>query len=210
MSWKDTSLCESGFVFDRAGSSFTPIYNFESPQVCFTKHSPSSIFDDLTKTPSVKLGSIQTYCVRAANPVGYKFGYRSEPGCKDITIAWESMVCIILNAPFGSHFLISTFMQVSGYVRSADTAGKLPTKEAIVEYSFVFGGKSYRGSTLTDPDGYYDLSILVSNIASTTAMLDYSVLLCIGTRTHGYHRGHCWRAQDCSIRRKRCGIHLCV
>ena len=51
--------------------------------------------------------------------------------------------------------------QVSGYVRSADTAGKLPTKEAIVEYSFVFGGKSYRGSTLTDADGYYELSILV-------------------------------------------------
>ncbi len=53
------------------------------------------------------------------------------------------------------------FPQVSGYVRSADTAGKLPTKEAIVEYSFVFGGKSYRGSTLTDSDGYYELNILV-------------------------------------------------
>ena len=92
MSWKDTSLCESGFVFDRAGSSFTPIYNFESPQVCFTQHSPSSIFDDLTTSPNIKLGSTQTYCVRAANPVGYKFGYRSDPGCQDITIAWESMV----------------------------------------------------------------------------------------------------------------------
>jgi hypothetical protein len=31
--------------------------------------------------------------VRAANPVGYKFGYRSDAGCKDITIAWESLVC---------------------------------------------------------------------------------------------------------------------
>jgi hypothetical protein len=92
LSWKDTSLCESGFVFDRAGSSFTPIYNFESPQVCFTQHSPSSIFDDLTTSPNIKLGSTQTYCVRAANPVGYKFGYRSDPGCQDITIAWESMV----------------------------------------------------------------------------------------------------------------------
>jgi hypothetical protein len=52
--------------------------------------------------------------------------------------------------------------QVSGFVRSAPTAGKLPTKEAIVEYSFTFNGKSYRGSTLTDADGYYELSILVS------------------------------------------------
>ncbi len=54
-----------------------------------------------------------------------------------------------------------TLFQVSGYVRSAPTAGKLPTKEAIVEYSFTFNGKSYRGSTLTDADGYYELSILV-------------------------------------------------
>ncbi len=46
-------------------------------------------------------------------------------------------------------------------MRSADTAGKLPTKEAIVEYSFVFEGKSYRGSTLSDADGYYELGILV-------------------------------------------------
>ena len=55
-----------------------------------------------------------------------------------------------------------TLFQVSGYVRSAPTAGKLPTKEAIVEYSFTFNGKSYRASTLTDADGYYELSILVS------------------------------------------------
>ncbi len=48
-------------------------------------------------------------------------------------------------------------------MRSADTAGKLPTKEAIVQYSFMFGGKNYRGSTLTDADGYYELSILVGS-----------------------------------------------
>jgi hypothetical protein len=90
------SLCESGFVFDRANFSFTPMYNFESPDVCSTKHAPSSIFDDLTKAPTVKLGSIQTYCIRAANPVGYKFGYQSHAGCQDITIAWESMVrCLV-------------------------------------------------------------------------------------------------------------------
>ena len=54
-----------------------------------------------------------------------------------------------------------SLLQVSGYVRSADTAGKLPTKDAIVEYSFTFNGKNYRGSTLTDADGYYELNILV-------------------------------------------------
>ncbi len=50
---------------------------------------------------------------------------------------------------------------MSGYVRSADTAGKLPTKEAIVEYSFTFNDKIYRGSASTDVDGYYELNILV-------------------------------------------------
>ncbi len=54
-------------------------------------------------------------------------------------------------------------IKVSGFVRSADTAGRLPTKDAIVEYTFTSDGKSYRGSTLTDADGYYELSILVGS-----------------------------------------------
>ncbi len=56
------------------------------------------------------------------------------------------------------HYL---WLQVSGYVRSADTAGKLPVKDAIVEYSFSVEGKDYRGSTMTDADGFYSLTILV-------------------------------------------------
>jgi hypothetical protein len=60
--------------------------------------------------------------------------------------------------------LLVLIFQVSGYVRSADTAGKLPTKEAIVEYSFTFGVKAFRGSTVTDADGYYELDILVGCI----------------------------------------------
>jgi hypothetical protein len=98
LSWVDNSVCESGFVFQREASgsdasSFTPMYSFESTDPCFARHAPSSIFDDLTIAPDIKLGSIQKYCVFATNPVGYKFGYRSNPGCHEITIAWESMVC---------------------------------------------------------------------------------------------------------------------
>jgi hypothetical protein len=93
LSWTDNSICEAGFAFDRGGSSFTPDYLFQSPDVCFTSHSPSSIYDDLTVTPSVKLGSIQTYCVRAANEIGYDYGYRSDPACQNIIIAWEAGVC---------------------------------------------------------------------------------------------------------------------
>ncbi len=92
LSWTDTSICESGFSFDRGGSSFAPVYDFESPDMCFTQHSPSTVADDLTTTPLVQLGSQQTYCVRAVNPDGYRLGYRSDPGCQTITIGWETKV----------------------------------------------------------------------------------------------------------------------
>ena len=61
----------------------------------------------------------------------------------------------------GARFQCALVVQVSGYVRSAETAGNLPNKDAVVEYSFSFGGKNYRGSTLTDADGFYSLTILV-------------------------------------------------
>ena len=63
--------------------------------------------------------------------------------------------------PAGVRFQCALVVQVSGYVRSAETAGNLPNKGATVEYSFSFGGKNYRGSTLTDADGFYSLTILV-------------------------------------------------
>ena len=92
LSWTDTSLCESGFGFDRGGSSFTPDYAVESYDTCFTSHSPTQIYDDLTVSTTVQLGSTQTYCVRAVNVVGYATGYRSDPACKDVVIAWEAVV----------------------------------------------------------------------------------------------------------------------
>jgi hypothetical protein len=97
--WTDRSLCESGFVFDRKtigvdtnhAAGFAPTYEFESPDVCYTKHSPTSIFDDLTVS-KVPPGTIITYCIRATNDVGYDYGYRSEPACLNVTVAWEASV----------------------------------------------------------------------------------------------------------------------
>jgi hypothetical protein len=179
LSWTDASICESGFVFDRKGSSFTPDYSFQSPTRCFTTHSPSSIYDDLTATPSIKLGSTQTYCVRAANEVGYAEGYRSAPACQDIVIAWEAgvsvehvcsfdiLVClsfIILlcdRAPV-SNTLLSLF-QVSGVVRGSDIAGKLPTKEATISW-FLVNNPHVNGITSTDEDGKYDFLVQVCHV----------------------------------------------
>jgi hypothetical protein len=69
-------------------------------------------------------------------------------------------------------------VQVSGYVRSADTAGKLPVKEAIVEYSFSVEGKDYRGSTLTDADGFYNLTILVCAELNLVADMSEKQVIC--------------------------------
>ncbi len=92
-------------------------------------------------------------------------------------------------------------MQVSGYVRSAETAGKLPTKDAVVEYSFSFGGKNYRGSTLTDADGFYSLTILVRVVFKSIQCVafDTCVILCAGTRSDRHTVGDCQCAQDDSV-----------
>ncbi len=93
LSWTDNSLCESGFGFDRQGSSFTPDYEVESEKTCLASHSPTQIYDDLAASAAlVPVGSTQTYCVRAVNDVGYDSGYSSNATCKDVVIAWETLV----------------------------------------------------------------------------------------------------------------------
>ncbi len=92
LAWTDNSLCETGFGFDREGTTFAADYMVNSKDVCFSTHAPTAVFDDLAAAPSVTVGSVQTYCVRAINEQGYDTGYRSNPACADITIAWEASV----------------------------------------------------------------------------------------------------------------------
>ena len=97
LSWTDTSLCETGFGFDRKGATFTADYMVNSKDVCFSAHAPTSVYDDLVVAPSVTVGSVQTYCIRAINEVGYDTGYRSDSACRNITIAWEASVSCVLS-----------------------------------------------------------------------------------------------------------------
>ncbi len=97
LAWTDTSLCETGFGFDRKGATFTADYMVNSKDVCFSAHAPTSVYDDLVVAPSVTVGSVQTYCVRAINEVGYDTGYRSASACRNITIAWEASVSCLLS-----------------------------------------------------------------------------------------------------------------
>jgi hypothetical protein len=92
LAWTDNSLCETGFGFDREGTTFAADYMVNSKDVCFSTHAPTAVFDDLAAAPSVTVGSVQTYCVRAINEQGYDTGYRSNAACADITIAWEASV----------------------------------------------------------------------------------------------------------------------
>jgi hypothetical protein len=61
--------------------------------MCFTNHKPKGIYDDLDKGAN-KLGSNMKYCLQAIHPIGYKFGYRSDPACSTVKIEWEAMVCM--------------------------------------------------------------------------------------------------------------------
>jgi hypothetical protein len=96
LSWTDNSLCETGFGFDRLGATFTPDYLVNSDAVCFTNHAPTNVYDDLTVAQNIAVNSVQTYCFRATNQEGYDSGYRSDPTCQDITIAWEASVRCLL------------------------------------------------------------------------------------------------------------------
>ncbi len=166
MSWTDTSLCETGFGFDRKNSTgrpqtFTADYMVNSKDMCFSAHAPTSVYDDLVVAPSVTVGSVQTYCIRAINEVGYDTGYRSDSACKDITIAWEASVCCLINdLPCSCHNINVVGMQIEGTVRGSDIAGKLPTKDAVIAWQLV-RNPAVAGSTTTDADGHFTIDIQV-------------------------------------------------
>jgi hypothetical protein len=161
MSWTDTSLCEAGFGFDRKGATFTADYMVNSKDSCFSAHAPTSVYDDLVVAPSVTVGSVQTYCVRAINEAGYDTGYRSDSACKDITIAWEASVQYSLIGALMLWFtLFVTLAQIEGTVRGSDIAGKLPTKDAVITWRLV-SYPAVTGSTITDADGHFTIDIQV-------------------------------------------------
>jgi hypothetical protein len=166
MSWTDTSLCETGFGFDRKNSTgrpqtFAADYMVNSEDVCFSDHAPTSVYDDLVVAPSVTVGSVQTYCVRAINEVGYDTGYRSDSACKDITIAWEASVsCLWVHVLLFGLLTLVNLAQIEGVVRGSDIAGKLPTKDAVITWELL-GRRAVRGSTTTDADGHFTIDIQV-------------------------------------------------
>jgi len=96
MLWTDRSLCESGFSFTRGGAQFTSTYAIQVPQVCGLAHAPTSVYDDLVsaqKQGQANPGTLQTYCVRAVNPIGCDLGsYSSDPTCIVVIINWESAI----------------------------------------------------------------------------------------------------------------------
>jgi hypothetical protein len=161
MSWTDTSLCETGFGFDRKGATFTADYMVNSEDVCFSAHAPTSVYDDLVVAPSVTVGSVQTYCIRAINEAGYDTGYRSESACKDIAIAWEASVsCLWVHVLLFWLLNLVNLAQIEGVVRGSDIAGKLPTKDAVITWHLV-SDPAVTASTITDADGHFTIDIKV-------------------------------------------------
>jgi hypothetical protein len=138
LQWTDRSLCETGFSFDRGGAQFAPLYSVQDATVCHLKHSPSSIFDDLSTAQSqgqAGIGTTQTYCIRATAEIGCDSNkYESDPTCTDIVIAWESAF--------------------SGSVLGRPSTGNAPTKDVTVSWYFV-SYPDIGGSATTNADGQF-------------------------------------------------------
>jgi hypothetical protein len=139
LKWTDRSLCESGFSFARGASLFASQYDVQSAQACWLPHAPVSVYDDLIAAQlqnQVAVGSFQSYCIRAVNPIGCDNAnsYTSDSACVTKQILWESAL--------------------SGRVRGREATGSLPIEGVIIMWSFV-DYPEVNGTAITNVDGYF-------------------------------------------------------
>ena len=110
----------------------------QDASVCGVRHSPTSVYDDLSAAQAqglATIGSLQTYCVRATAPIGCDANkYESEPTCVTVRIAWES--------------------SLSGSVHGRDNTGKAPTKDVEIKWYFV-SNPDIGGEGTTNADGHF-------------------------------------------------------
>jgi hypothetical protein len=154
LQWVDRSLCETGFSFTRGGAEFSPVYSVQDSTICGVYHAPTSVFDNLLAAQAqgiAKVGSNQTYCVRATAPIGCDSNkYESDPACASIIIAWES--------------------SLSGWVHGRDNTGKAPSKDVKIVWYFV-SNPDIGGEGTTNADGYF--------VETDTRALDINIQVCV-------------------------------
>ena len=112
------------------------MYSVQPSEACGLQHSPSSVYDDLAaaqKQGQAQIGSSQTYCIRAVNPIGCNSGsYKSDPACVSVTIAWESAI-------FGA-------------VVGGLNTGSAPIKDVTIQWYFA-DNPDFNGFGVTNADG---------------------------------------------------------
>jgi hypothetical protein len=139
LKWTDRSLCESGFSFERGASLFASQYDVQSAQACWLPHAPVSVYDDLVAAQlqnRIAVGSFQSYCIRAVNPIGCDNAnsYVSNAACVTKQILWESAL--------------------GGRVRGREATGRLPIEGVIITWSFA-DYPEVNGTAVTNVDGYF-------------------------------------------------------
>ncbi len=139
LKWTDRSLCESGFSFERGTNAFTPTYFIQSSEVCWLPHAPVTVYDDLVAAQlqnKISVGSLQTYCIRAINPIGCDNSqyYSSESTCVTKLILWESAI--------------------RGIVKGKENIGSAPIEGVEITWSFV-GFPEVNGTAITNHDGLF-------------------------------------------------------
>jgi hypothetical protein len=131
-------MCETGFSFTRGDNNFAPVYFTQDSAICGTKHSPTTVFDDLSAGQAqglVAYGTTYEYCVSATASIGCDSNqYESDRTCQAITIAWES--------------------SVSGWVHGRDNTGKAPVRGVKISWYFI-NDPSIGGFGTTNDDGHF-------------------------------------------------------
>ena len=111
----------------------------QSAQACWLPHAPVSVYDDLVAAQlqnRIAVGSFQSYCIRAVNPIGCdnENSYVSNAACVTKKLLWESAL--------------------GGRVRGREETGSLPIEGVIITWSFV-DYPEVNGTAITNVDGYF-------------------------------------------------------
>eukprot|EP00045_Choanoeca_perplexa_P000635 m.15256 g.15256 ORF g.15256 m.15256 type:complete len:2739 (-) comp10439_c0_seq1:193-8409(-) len=178
-SWTDQSMCESGFVITRDGSSISLDYSVTSSKNMYSKHQPRIVYDNLMNDlPSNNApGHMHEYCVAAVNPVWYPPGYNSK--------AWLGDNCY---EQAKVRLAVQFETRLSGAALMTDEAGGNGVHDVRVTLSLA-GSSQIITEALTNADGEFTLHVKRGDILDRTPLFQLRFSKTSGATTHRFHYG---------------------
>ena len=153
------------------GVAFAPSYDVLVRAACGQQHAPKTLYDSIADSNSLKVGSTQTYCIRAYSKarVAWAEGrqvspsYQSEATCKPFQIRWEAQVHVTVVLPA--------------------EAGTLPVPGTAV--SWTIGSES--GLVLTKQDGTCIIQVKTTSLLRLEEEMVITVAKESSNVQHTYH-----------------------